>query len=87
MRAREQIDDARPGLLITGEPGHMQRRAVGSPQPESPTAAALYIATLAEELAQIAGRHGLESLRYILEMARLEADQIVKGSGDGGAIV
>ena len=32
----------------------------------------------------MARRHGLESLRYILEMARLEADQIAKGSGDGG---
>jgi hypothetical protein len=62
----------------------MQRRAGGSPQPESPTAAALYIATLAEELAKMAARHGLESLRYILEMARLEAEQVVKGSGEGG---
>jgi hypothetical protein len=62
----------------------MQRRAGGSPQPESPTAAALYIGTLAEELAQMARRHGLESLSYILEMARLEADQVVKGSGEGG---
>jgi hypothetical protein len=62
----------------------MQRRAGGSPQPESPTAAALYIATLAEELAKMASRHGLESLRYILEMARLEAEQVMKGSGEGG---
>jgi hypothetical protein len=62
----------------------MQRRAGGSPQTESPTAAALYIGTLAEELAQMAKRHGLESLHYILEMARLEADQVVKGSGKDG---
>jgi hypothetical protein len=62
----------------------MQRRAGGSPQPESPTAAAVYIRTLAEELAQIAKRHRLESLRYILDMARLEADQVVKGSAEGG---
>jgi hypothetical protein len=62
----------------------MQRRAGGSPQPESPTAAAVYIRTLAEELAQIAKRHHLESLRYILDMARLEADQVVKGSAEGG---
>jgi hypothetical protein len=63
----------------------MQRRASGSPQPESPTAAALYIGTLAEELAQIARRHRLESLCYILEMARLEADQIAKVSREGGS--
>ncbi|MGA8612927.1 MAG: hypothetical protein WB760_14765 [Xanthobacteraceae bacterium] len=62
----------------------MQRRAGGEvPPPESPTAAAIYIGTLTEELAQMARRHGLESLRYILEMARLEADQIAKGSSDG----
>ena len=61
----------------------MQRRAGGSPQPESPTAAALYIGELAEELAQIARRHGLESLSYILDMARLEADQVAKGSSEG----
>jgi hypothetical protein len=62
----------------------MQRRAsVGAPLPESPTAAAIYIGTLAEELSQIAQRHGLDSLRYILDMARLEADQIAKSAGDG----
>jgi hypothetical protein len=62
----------------------MQRRAGGGPPtPESPTAAAVYIGTLAEELSQMARRHGLDSLRYILDMARLEADQIAKGSSDG----
>jgi hypothetical protein len=62
----------------------MQRHAGGgTPLPESPTAAANYIGTLTEELAQLARHHGLESLRYILEMARLEADQIAKGSNDG----
>ncbi|MGD0025926.1 MAG: hypothetical protein ABSC37_15130 [Xanthobacteraceae bacterium] len=49
---------------------------------EAPSVAALYIAALTEELAQIARRHGLESLGYILDMARLEADQIAKGSAD-----
>jgi hypothetical protein len=63
----------------------MQRRTGGeAPPPESPTAAAVYIGTLTEELAQMAKRHGLESLRYILEMARLEADQVAKGLSDGG---
>jgi len=63
----------------------MQRRAGRSPQPKSPTAAALYIGTMAEELAQMARGHGLESLCYILEMARLEADQVAKGSQEGGS--
>ena len=63
----------------------MQRRAGGAaPPPESPVAAAIYIGTLAEELSEIAKRHGLDSLRYILDMARLEADQIAKGANGGG---
>ncbi len=49
---------------------------------KTPSAAALYIATLTDELAQIARRHGLESLGYILDMARLEADQIAKSSAE-----
>jgi hypothetical protein len=78
------MDGAIYGRPTTGEFGHMQRRAGGSPQPESPTTAAIYIRTLAEELAQIAKRHRLESLRYILDMVRLEADQVAKGSVEGG---
>jgi hypothetical protein len=46
---------------------------------ETPDSAALYIASLADELAQLARRNGLDTLGYILDMARLEADQIAKG--------
>ena len=45
---------------------------------ETPDSAATYIATLADELAKLARRNGLDTLGYILEMARLEADQITK---------
>lgn len=38
--------------------------------------AALYIAALAAELSRLAKRHDLETLAYILDMARLEANQI-----------
>jgi hypothetical protein len=56
---------------------------LAEPEPaETPSAAALYIATLSDELAQIARRHGLEALGYILDMARLEANEIAKGSAD-----
>ena len=79
-----QMGGAYHAYRIIGELGHMQRRAGGGTSPQSPTDAAVYIATLAEELAQIARHHGLESLSYILEMARLEADQIVKDSSEGG---
>lgn len=46
---------------------------------ETPDSAAHYIASLTEELAQLARRNGLDTLSYILEMARLEADQSTKG--------
>jgi hypothetical protein len=63
----------------------MQRRTGSAAlPPDSPVAAAIYIGTLTEELSQMAKRHGLDSLRYILDMARLEADQIAKGTNDGG---
>lgn len=45
---------------------------------ETPDSAAHYIAALTQELAQLARRNGLDTLSYILEMARLEADQIIK---------
>jgi len=39
---------------------------------------ALYIGSIADELSRLAKRHDLESLAYILDMARLEADEICK---------
>jgi hypothetical protein len=45
---------------------------------ETPDAAAHYIAALTHELAQIARRNGFDTLSFILEMARLEADQITR---------
>jgi hypothetical protein len=45
---------------------------------ENPDSAAQYIATLVQELAVLARRNGLDTLSYILEMARLEADQATK---------
>jgi hypothetical protein len=44
--------------------------------------AALYIASLADELARLAKSHDLETLAYILDMARMEADQISKRMND-----
>jgi len=54
----------------------------------TPGAAAAYIASLTEELAQIAKRNGLIPLGYILDMARLEADQVARGTGgpDAGGL-
>jgi hypothetical protein len=39
-----------------------------------PAAAANYIASLAGDLAAIARGHGLDTLGYLLDMARLEAE-------------
>lgn len=48
------------------------------PPASDPQSTALYIASFAEELARLAKRHDLDSLAYILDMARMEADQISK---------
>ena len=45
---------------------------------ETPECAALYIALLLGELSKIAKRNGLDTLSQLLEMARLEADQVTR---------
>jgi hypothetical protein len=40
--------------------------------------AAIYIATLADELARLAKSHDLDVFAYILNMARFEADRVAK---------
>jgi hypothetical protein len=42
------------------------------------SAAANYVATLTANLAEIARQHRLDTLGYILEMARLEAENATK---------
>ena len=65
--------------------GHMPSNVTGEAnRAQSPGAAALYIGALTGELARLARRHRMDSLAYILDMARLEADQIAKNSGEGG---
>jgi len=59
---------------------HDSEHRSGSTNEETPGAAAKYIASLADELSQLAKRHGLDALSYILDMARLEADNIAKQS-------
>ena len=52
--------------------------------PNGVPGAAHYIASLTQELAELAKSYELEALAYILDMARLEADQICKRC-DGSA--
>ena len=49
--------------------------------PENGAQSALYIASIVGELARLAKSHHLDALAYILDMARLEADQAAKGAG------
>ncbi len=46
--------------------------------PDDRPAAAAYIAALTADLALIARRHGLDALGYILDMARLEAENATR---------
>jgi hypothetical protein len=55
-------------------------------QAEMPDAA-LYIASMIIELARLAKSHNLDALAYLLDMARLEADQVSRtwnGQANGG---
>jgi NTP pyrophosphatase (non-canonical NTP hydrolase) len=66
----------------------MQAKAAGrAERDQSPNAIAHYIANLTGELAQLARGNGLYGLAYILDMARLEADQVAKGSEDSKGAV
>ena len=52
--------------------------AVEEPGDGGPGEAARFVSTSAGELAQLSRRHGLDMLGYLLEMAQLEADEIVR---------
>ena len=53
------------------------RREAGR-DPVDRAAAANYVAELSAELAKLARRHGLDALGYILDMARLEAENATR---------
>ncbi len=47
-------------------------------QSASPESVAFYIGAMTQELGQLAKANGLDALGYLLDMARLEADEISK---------
>jgi len=51
--------------------------------PRDRVAAAAYVAELSSDLAAIARRHGLDTLGYLLDMARLEAETVLTDRGAG----
>ena len=60
--------------------------ALAQPPSESNdrTAAATYVAMLSADLALIAKNHGFDTLGYILDMARLEAENAARNSNSRG---
>jgi len=59
---------------MNDDAGARDARGEAGRDPGDRTAAARYIADLTTELAVLARRHGLDALGYILDMARLEAE-------------
>ncbi|MET0745523.1 MAG: hypothetical protein ABWY78_19285 [Microvirga sp.] len=62
-------------------PDDTERRGA-NPLPEE---TAQYIADLSSELAQLARRSGMDLLATLLDMARLEAMELLQGRRDSGA--
>jgi hypothetical protein len=56
----------------------MSFRSANKQETADGDAVAHYIASLADELARLAESHDLEELAYILDMARIEAEEISK---------
>jgi hypothetical protein len=52
-------------------------------EPDDRAAVAHYIASLSADLARLARRHGLTTLSYVLEMARLEAEDLNRRGRSG----
>lgn len=50
-----------------------------------PNEAARFVSETTAELAQLSRRHGLDMLAHLLEMARLEADDIARRSASRGS--
>jgi len=52
-------------------------------EPDDRTAVAHYVASLSGDLARLARRHGFTALSYVLEMARLEAEDLNRRGRSG----
>lgn len=55
-----------------------------SVEPNGRSAVASYVATLSADLATLARRSGLDTIGYLLEMVRLEAESAARHNGQGG---
>jgi hypothetical protein len=50
----------------------------------NPTVVANYVATMSADLATMARRSGLDTLGYLLEMVRLEAENVTRHKQNSG---
>jgi len=65
-------------LKMEDEAGALKAAGATQSGPADRAAAASYVAELSAELAALARQHGLEALGYILDMARLEAENATR---------
>ena len=63
----------RPGKSVESEPKEGERAAT-----------AAYVASLVADLAALARRQKLDTLGYLLDMARLEAESLAESLANGG---
>jgi len=53
-------------------------------EPNGQAAVASYVASLSNDLAAMSRRTGLDTLGYLLEMVRLEAESLTRHNGQNG---
>lgn len=63
--------------MVARDPHSNHEKTDTNPGDGGPAEAASYISEALVELAQLSQRHGLDMLTHLLEMTRLEADDIV----------
>ena len=66
---------------MPSSPGNDATPRGGSARSGGPDEAALYIKSAIADLGQMARRHGHDMLGYLLDMAQMEADQILHQRG------
>ena len=60
------------------------KSAESEPKEGEPAATAAYVASLVADLAALAHKQKLDTLGYLLDMARLEAESLVEDLAGGG---
>lgn len=63
-----------------------RKKTMAEPRQEQSgqTAVASYVASISNDLATLSRRNGLDTLGYLLEMVRLEAESLTRHNGPNG---